>query len=238
MGFVVVSHFPVSPVYRKVCGFLLCHRIKGKCDLFFQLAKRTQVMNTEENNQDGIVTNNDNGGGNDLGDQDIKLSKDEYGKLKAYESTVGSLKRELKDLKKSLEEKGQGNKEAPKSQQEEFGLLQKSYLRAASIVDADEVELAKTLSKKWGMELDVLVDDEDFKAKLEKLRTTKSNAKAVDVEGGSGGTGGAKNSTEYWSQKGELPSSKDVPDRATRAKIHREMAQRSRGGGGGKFYNE
>lgn len=182
-----------------------------------------------------IVVTEDNGGGNETEAQEIKLSKDEYGKLKAYESTVGSLKRELKDLKKSMEK---GTEEAPKSQQEEFGLLQKSYLRSAGITDADEVELAKGLSKKWGMDIDVLVDDEDFKAKLEKIRTTKANAKATNVEGGNGSSGGAKNSIEYWSQKGELPTSKDVPDRAARAKIHREMAQRSRGGGGGKFYNE
>lgn len=195
-------------------------------------------MDTDNNNQDVVIDNTDNGGGNDTDAQDIKLSKDEYGKLKAYESTVGSLKRELKDLKKSMEANGQGKTEAPKSQQEEFGLLQKSYLRSAGITDAEEVELAKGLSKKWDMELDVLVDDEDFKAKLEKIRTTKANAKAINVEGGSGTSGGAKNSVEYWSQKGELPTSKDVPDRKTRAAISRTMAERSRGGGGGKFYNE
>lgn len=192
-------------------------------------------MNTETN-QDVVVDVDNDGGGNEADAQDIKLSKEEYGKLKAYESTVGSLKRELKDLKKAMESKG--NEEAPKSQKEEFGLTEKAFLRSAGITDADEVELAKGLSKKWGMDIDALVDDEDFKAKLEKVRNTKANAKATNVEGGNGSSGGAKNSIDYWSQKGDLPSSKDVPDRATRAKIHREMAQRSRGGGGGKFYNE
>jgi hypothetical protein len=141
-------------------------------------------------------------------------------------------------LKKALEGKGEGRTEAPKSQKEEFGLLQKSFLRSAGITDPDEVELARETSKKWGVDVDSLVDDEDFKLKLDKLRTTKSNVKATTVEGGSGASGGAKNSVDYWSQKGELPSSKDVPDRKTRAEISREMAKRSRHGSGGKFYNE
>ena len=190
----------------------------------------------DENNQDGAadVTNGGEGGGV----QEFKLSKDEYDKLKSHEATVGSLKRDLKDLKKQLEGKTETTTETPKNQTEEFGLLQKSYLRSARITDPDEVELAKDISKKWGMDVDTLVDDEDFKAKLEKIRTTKANAKATAVEGGGGSSGGAKNTLEYWSQKGELPSQKDVPDRKTRADISRKLAQNSRGGGGGTFYNE
>lgn len=195
-------------------------------------------MPTDDNKQDGIVTGTDNGGGTGQTAEEIKLAKAEYDELVGYKSTVGSLKRELKDLKKALDEKGQGGTEAPKSQKEEFGLLQKSFLRAAGITDPDVVELAKTLSKKWDMDIDVLVDDEDFKAKAEKIITTKSNAKATAVEGGAGSSGGAKNSVDYWSQKDDLPSSKDVPDRKTRADIARKMAERRRGGGGGKFYNE
>lgn len=196
-------------------------------------------MNTDENNQEGVI-NNDDGGGNDemTTTEEVKLTKAEYEEFVGYKSTVGSLKRELKDLKKSLEGKGEGRAEAPKSQSGEFGLLQKSFLRSAGIIEPDEVELAKQTSKKWGVDVDSLVDDEDFKAKLEKLRTTKSNAKATTVEGANGSSGGVKNSVEYWSQKGELPSSKDVPDRKLRAEISREMAKRSRYGSGGKFYNE
>jgi len=195
-------------------------------------------MNPDENNQEGVITDTDNGGGNDEAIENLNLSKREYEELVGYKSTVGSLKRELKDLKKALEGKGEGRTEAPKSQKEEFGLLQKSFLRSAGITDPDEVELARETSKKWGVDVDSLVDDEDFKLKLDKLRTTKSNVKATTVEGGSGASGGAKNSVDYWSQKGELPSSKDVPDRKTRAEISREMAKRSRHGSGGKFYNE
>lgn len=195
-------------------------------------------MDTDNNNQDGVITDNDNGGGNGATAEEMKLSKAEYEELIGYKSTVGSLKRELKDLRKAVEGKGEGHAEAPKSQKEEFGLLQKSFLRAAGYTDPEVVELAKTLSKKWDMDVDVLVEDEDFKAKAERILTTKANAKATDVEGGSGSSGGAKNSVEYWAQKGELPSSKDVPDRKTRADISRELAKRSRHGSGGKFYNE
>lgn len=195
-------------------------------------------MNTDENNQNGVINDKDNGGGNGQTAEEIRMAKAEYEELVGYKSTVGSLKRELKDLKKALDERGEGKTETPKNQTEEFGLLQKSYLRSAGIVEADEVELAKEFRKKWNMDYDVLVDDEDFKGKLEKLRTTKSNAKATNVEGGNGSSNGAKNSVDYWEQKGELPSQKDVSDRKTRAQIARTMAERSRGGGSGKFYNE
>lgn len=194
-------------------------------------------MNTDENNQEVTIDNNNGGDGNGQVEE-VKLTKAEYEELIGHKSAVGSLKRDLKEARKALDEKNSGKLETPKNQPEEFGLLQKSFLRAAGITDPDVVELAKTLSKKWNMDIDVLVDDEDFKAKAEKITTAKSNAKATDVEGGSGTSGGAKNSTEYWSQKGELPTAKDVSDRKTRANIHREMAKRSRGGGGGKFYNE
>lgn len=194
-------------------------------------------MNTDENNQEVTIDNNNGGDGNGQVEE-VKLTKAEYEELIGHKSAVGSLKRDLKEARKALDEKNSGKLETPKNQPEEFGLLQKSFLRAAGIVDPDVVELAKTLSKKWNMDIDVLVDDEDFKAKAEKITTAKSNAKATDVEGGSGTSGGAKNSTEYWSQRGELPTAKDVSDRKTRANIHREMAKRSRGGGGGKFYNE
>lgn len=187
-------------------------------------------MSTDENNQDVVIDNTDNGEGG-AGDEMISLSKAEYEKLN---QTLGGLKRENKELKKTPPKET----ETPKNQPEEFGLLQKTYLRAAGLASEDEIELARDIQKKTGTDWDKLVEDEYFQSKLQKLRDGKANARATDVEGGNSSSSGAKNTPEYWIQKGSLPTEKDVSDRKTRASIARTMAERSRGGGGGRFYNE
>lgn len=141
----------------------------------------------------------------------------------------------LKTKQEKAKEKAEPEKkEEPKP--EEFGLLHKSYLRAAGITAEDEIELARDIAKKWGMEIDKLVDDDDFKAKLEKLRTSKANADAVSNIKGGQGTSQAKNTPEYWIAKGTPPSMTDVPDRKTRAKIARAMMDSAKNSK--KFYND
>lgn len=162
----------------------------------------------------------------------VAVPKKEYDTLN---QTLGSLKRELKDLKKA-QETAKETKETPQTTPE-VGLLQKTYLRAANITADDEVELALELSKKWGLEVDKLVDDEDFQVKLEKLRTSKANAEATSGIRGGGGTQSAKATPEYWIAKGTPPSASDVPDRKTRAKIARAMMANA-ATGGKKFYSD
>ena len=91
--------------------------------------------------------------------------------------------------------------------------------------------------KKWGVEVDALVDDDDFKAKLEKHRTTKANSLATSNIRGSAGETQAKNTPEYWISKGAPPSRTDVPDRKTRATIVRAMMKNA-STDGKKFYND
>ena len=179
---------------------------------------------------DAIDTSNDGGEGESSEVETVAVPKKDYDTLN---QTLGSLKRELKDLKKANDT----SKETSKTKPEESGLLQKSYLRAAGISDPEEVELALSTAKKWGVEVDTLVDDEDFKVKLEKLRTTKTNAVASSNVRGSASTTNAKNTPEYWIQKGTPPTPTDVGDRKTRAKIIRAMMENA-STGGKKFYNE
>ena len=117
-------------------------------------------------------------------------------------------------------------------------LLEKAYLRSAQITDADEVELALTTAKKWGVSIDQLVDDEDFKLKLVKLRTKKSNDLATsNIKGNrASGQSQAKNTPEYWIAKGLPPTAEDVPDRKVRAKIARAMMESTKSTK--KFYND
>lgn len=132
------------------------------------------------------------------------------------------------------------NQSAPKQEAEkksdDFGLLEKSFLRSAGITAEDEVELARTTAKKWDMPIDKLVDDEDFKTKLEKMRTQKANELATSNIKGSGGKGQAKETLEYWVAKGTPPSREDVPDRKLRAQIARSMMANAKSSK--TFYND
>lgn len=167
--------------------------------------------------------------------EEIKLSKQEYDELQKIKTEHGSFKRELKDLKKSQESKKDETPEQTKP--EDSALLKKAFLRSSGITDKEEQDLALETAKKWGVEVDALVDDEDWQAKLSKHRTAKSNALATSGIKAGAGTSGAKNTTEYWKAKGTPPTPEDVPDRKTRQKIVREMLASS-GNKGTSFYNE
>lgn len=160
----------------------------------------------------------------------VSISRKDYDTMN---QTLGSFKRELKDLKKSREE---APKDTVKETKSDSNLLEKAFLRSAQITDKDEVELALSTAKKWGVEVDSLVDDEDFKVKLDKLRTNKSNILATSNVKGGGNSSQAKNTPEYWIAKGTPPSSADVPDRATRGKIIKALLDSSKNGK--KFYND
>jgi len=154
------------------------------------------------------------------------------------------LREDYKLLQSEIESYKSSKSEVPTSkngtQPDEFGLLQKSFLRTAGIITPDEVELVRSTAKKWGIpydQLDKLVDDEDFKIKIEKLRTDKSNAVATSNLRGGGGKSEAKNTPEYWIAKGVPPSSEQVPDKKTRVTIARAMMKNATTGGK-KFYND
>lgn len=108
----------------------------------------------------------------------------------------------------------------------EDNLLQKTFLRAAQISDPAEIELAIETANKWNMSIDTLVDDPDFKSKLQKFRDDKAiEVATTDVKGNRGGGNGqsAKQTAEYWISKGVPPTPQDVSDRKTRADIIRKF---------------
>lgn len=185
------------------------------------------VMNTETN-QDGSATENGAGEGETTQVETIQIPKSDYEKLN---QTVGSLKRELKDLKKPKEEAPQ----TPQTNPDEFGLLQKTFLRAAGVTSEAEMELAQKLQKETGMGWDKLVDSKYFKTELEELRTTQANAVATSNVRGNAATTQAKLSVDHWLQQGRPPTPADVPDAKTRQKI---ITQMMKSGSGKVFYND
>lgn len=191
-------------------------------------------MSTDTNNQDGAPTA-DGAGEGKVEAPEIKLSKAEYDELVGIKSSYGSLRREFKDLKKSLETKE--SEPTPSSKPtEEFGLLQETYLRTTAKLETDEeIELAKKIQKETQMPWDRLVRSKYFTAELDGLRTTKANASATDVTGGQGGSSGK--GADYWIAKGTPPTAKDIPNRKDRVAVIMAMADNEKNGGG-KFYNE
>lgn len=168
------------------------------------------------------------GGGEQV--ETIAIPKKEYETLN---QTLGSLKREIKDLKKPKEVPA----ETPQNQPDNNGLLKKAFLRSAGL-KPKEIDLALEIAEKWNVEVDKLVDDEDWNMKLEKFRAKEATALAVSgVKGGGGDGSQAKNSAEYWKAKGTPPTPEDVPDSKTRRKIVKEMMD-SGNKKGTKFYNE
>lgn len=187
----------------------------------------------EENNDQPVATADANAGdtetnetsaeGNDAPkNQRVTLTPEEQ--LAIHE-------RKAKKLRKDL-----GIEEAPKAQAPDE-LSVKAFLRSAQITDAEEVELALTLSKKWDMPIDKLVDDEDFVAKLSKHRTQKANEIASTGIKGSPGEKSAGQTPELFIARGAPPTREEVPDRKQRATITRAFLE-SQKNNGKTFYNE
>lgn len=187
-----------------------------------------------ENEETVVVdtTTNNESEGSESKEETVALSKSEYEKLN---QTLGSLKRELKDLKQKPRE--ESVKESSKADTAPLlEKLERMTLRQAGLTESEDIELARNTAKKWGIDIDEVLLDEDFKIKLERQQTNRANAMATSKIKGGAGTSQAKNTAEYWQAKGTPPTPNDVPDRATRAKIVRSMMESAKVGK--KFYNE
>jgi hypothetical protein len=180
------------------------------------------------------IENNEGGEGNEIESETISISKSDYEKMN---QTLGSLKRELKDFKKSNNEP----KETSTTNQPEgnklLERLEKVALRQAGIDNAEDIDLARKTAKKWNMDIEEVLMDEDFKVKLEKQQTSRANTIATTgIKGSANQAMQAKNTPEYWVAKGVPPTPIDVPDRKTRAKITRAMITSSKSSK--TFYND
>jgi hypothetical protein len=188
---------------------------------------------TDTNSQEEVIVPENKEGEETKTDENISIPKKDYDTLN---QTLGSLKRELKDLKKV----GGETKETPeKTKLDENRLLErieKMSLNQVGITHEDDVALAKATAKKWNVDLEDVLKDDDFKAKLEKQQTSRDNLAATSKVKGGAGTSQAKNTPEYWIAKGTPPTRADVPDRKTRATIARAMMSNAKSGK--KFYND
>lgn len=199
-------------------------------------------MNTEDNNQEAVVTPEVNeveeANETPAAESDtISLSREEYDKMN---ETLGSLKRENKRLKKPNKGEQVTTNQTKNMDEVNQKLLERTErlaLKAANIIHEDDMDLARKTAEKWGMDIEDLIEDDDFNAKLERQRTARANLDATSGVKGDGAGTSPKMTAEYWQSKGVPPTAADVPDRKTRASIIRQMMGSARDDGK-KFYND
>src|SRR3990167_4245545 len=124
-------------------------------------------------------------------DSKVKLTDEE--KLARLEGGAQRLRKKLGlDKPAPKEEVKVENK---KSDELLLEKLEKVTLRSEGITHPDDIELARNTAKKWGIDVDEVVADVDFKAKLARQQTARANVAATSgVKGGGGGTSEVKNS--------------------------------------------
>lgn len=169
-------------------------------------------------------------------DETVSIAKSDYDKLN---QTLGSLKRELKDLKKPKEE----TPEKTHSDNKLVERLDKMALQVAGIKESDEVELFNKWKTETGREADVIVGNDIFKKELENIRTAKANQLATsNIQGGSDKSG-AKDNPDYWIAKatkgkdGKLEFPEETPKHLY-TKILDKLGANEGSSGNLKFYNE
>ncbi len=188
-----------------------------------------------ETNQNEVIDSQDNEVEVESSSEIVSVSKKDYDTMN---QTIGSMKRQLKDLQKAKESASETTPKQTKA--DDSVLLQKlerMSLRQAGVTHQDDVELAQKTAKRWGMDIDEVLADEDFKAKLERLQTGRSNAEATSGIKGGVGTQSAKSTPEYWVAKGVPPTKAEVPDRKLRAKIASALLKNARTNNK-TFYND
>jgi hypothetical protein len=185
--------------------------------------------NTEE-----VVASQENDNTAEVGNENkadfVKVSKLDYEKMN---QTLGSLKRENKDLKKVKDEPKETDSKPDNAHLEK---LEKLSMRIAGIDHPEDMELARKTAKKWNVDIDEVLADEDFKVKLGKQQSVRANTLATSGVRGGAGASGAKFTPEYWMAKGVPPTASDVPDRKARTAIARAMMASTKNGK--KFYND
>lgn len=172
------------------------------------------VVSSQENDNEVVeeTTEEESENGED---NFVKVPREEYNKTI---STLGSLKRELKDLKKPKED----SKEAPQSD----SLGEKAFLAVNGIKGSDELAFFQKMKKETGKSTEDLLDSTYFQTELKDFREKKSTEKATPT-GSKRSSNSSVNTVEYWIAKGELPPASEVQLRrdVVNARIKKESNQ-------------
>lgn len=130
------------------------------------------------------------------------------------------LERQLKRVNKELGVDDEPTAPTAPIKTSDLDYGQKAYLKAYGIAGSDELALVKDYAKRTGDDLDTIVSDDIFLAKLGKLREAKAAADAVP-KGKGRSQSVTSNDVDYWKGKIEAGQAtlNDIPD----VKIRRQV---------------
>jgi len=129
---------------------------------------------------------------------------------------------------KAILERNKNKLQKEPKKSDDFGLDVKGYLKASGIAST-EFDFVKAEMKASGeTDIDSLLENDYFKAKLEKHRETTKTKDAVPTGKRSGGV--ATGSVDYWLAKPIEDVPADMRREVVNAKLKQENSQ-------GKFYN-
>lgn len=126
------------------------------------------------------------------------------------------LERQLRKVRKEL-----GETDEPISKKSGFDYGEKAFLKASGITGQEEVELVKTWAERTGDDLDTIVEDDIFQAKLEKLRKNKESKTAIPPSS-KRGTQSTTDSVEYWLNKPFADVPKEMKTKVLNARLAKE----------------
>lgn len=145
-----------------------------------------------------------------------------------FEETQGRLKRAETKLSKVKEPETETKKSPSKSDGLDYG--QKAFATAheLKIKGSKEFEFVQSELKKSGEELEILLENDYFKTKLENFRALGKTAEATPA--GKRSSGVAVDNVEYWMAKPFEEVPKDMRAKVVQAKLDKEKSK-------GHFYN-
>jgi hypothetical protein len=137
-----------------------------------------------------------------------ELAKKNFGIAQRYKTKLGKVKDSVVEPKVEPETKPTGKGEL------DYG--QKAYLNSYNIKGADELALVKNWLARTGDELDAVVDDEIFNAKLKSLRDARATKEAIPA-GNKRSATPAIDTVDYHIAKGT--SLNEIEDFGLRSKV-------------------
>lgn len=175
----------------------------------------------------------------DTGEQGAERT-DWKGKFTALEAStneiIGSLKRDIKDLKKSNAPKADTSPESQPQDKKGFDYGQLAYLEAKGFSDKADQQWLESMVQESGFELKDLLDKPWVQNEL-KERKEHRMAEAATPSGSKAAGQSGRDTVDYWVAKINQGSAtvKDIPDRELRFKVveARHKAEKQKG----EFYD-
>ncbi len=117
---------------------------------------------------------------------------------------------DAKASKDSGEKDGTSKQQKKSAKVVELGYGEKGFLVANGIKGKQEFDLVTTIMTESGKSLDDVLESRYFQTELKALRDENATLDATPKGNGNRGGQSARNTVEYWIQKGELPPTDQV----------------------------